>query len=356
MPNSSPKTPLLGMTLTQLQAVVRSLGMPAFTAKQLAGWLYVKRVGSIDEMTNISLRHRHLLSEVYEVGAHEPVEAMQSVDGTVKYLYRAGGEHYVEAVFIPDADRATLCVSSQVGCKMGCRFCMTGRQGFAAQLSACDILNQIHSLPERDRLTNIVLMGMGEPLDNLDAVLQALEVVTAPYGYAWSPRRVTVSTVGVRRGLKRFIEESGCHLAISLHTPIPQQRRELMPAERAYSIGEMVDLLRGYDFGGQRRLSFEYILFRGVNDSLVYAKELLRLLRGLDCRVNLIRFHAIPDAGLEGADMDTMLAFRDYLTAHGLFATIRASRGEDILAACGMLSTARQEARQPDKDPTIYTG
>ena len=335
------------MTLGQLQGVARSLGMPAFTAKQMAQWLYVKRVRSIDEMTNLSLHHRHLLNEEYEVGAHGPVDEVRSADGTVKYLYRAGGEHYVESVFIPENDRATLCVSSQVGCRMNCRFCMTGKQGFTAQLTAHDIINQIHSLPERDQLTNIVLMGMGEPLDNPNEVLLALEVITSPWGYAWSPRRVTLSTVGVRRSLKRFLDESDCHLAISLHTPIPQQRRELMPAERAYSITEIVDLLRGYDFGGQRRLSFEYIVFRGVNDSQLYAKELLRLLRGLECRVNLIRFHAIPGVDLEGADADTMLTFRNYLTKHGLFATIRASRGEDIYAACGMLSTARQEVEGP---------
>lgn len=332
------------MTLAELQSLVKQLGMPAFSAKQIASWLYDKKVKSIDEMTNLSLKHRDLLKELYEVGAYAPVEAMRSVDGTIKYLYQVGETHFVESVYIPDDDRATLCVSSQVGCKMNCKFCMTGKQGFSANLTAAQILNQIHSLPERDKLTNVVMMGMGEPLDNLDEVLKALEVMTASYGYAWSPKRVTLSTVGLRKGLKRFIEECDCHLAVSLHSPLPLQRRELMPAEKAFSITEIVDLLRQYDFSKQRRLSFEYIVFKGVNDSLPYAKELLKLLRGLDCRVNLIRFHAIPNVDLEGVDMDTMVHFRDYLTSHGLFTTIRASRGEDIFAACGMLSTAKQEA------------
>lgn len=332
------------MTLAELQSLVKQLDMPAFSAKQIASWLYDKKVKSIDEMTNLSLKHRDLLKELYEVGAYAPVEAMRSVDGTIKYLYQVGETHFVESVYIPDDDRATLCVSSQVGCKMNCKFCMTGKQGFSANLTAAQILNQIHSLPERDKLTNVVMMGMGEPLDNLDEVLKALEVMTASYGYAWSPKRVTLSTVGLRKGLKRFIEESDCHLAVSLHSPLPLQRRELMPAEKAFSITEIVDLLRQYDFSKQRRLSFEYIVFKGVNDSLPYAKELLKLLRGLDCRVNLIRFHAIPNVDLEGVDMDTMVHFRDYLTSHGLFTTIRASRGEDIFAACGMLSTAKQEA------------
>jgi 23S rRNA (adenine2503-C2)-methyltransferase len=267
----------------------------------------------------------------------------------VKYLYQVGENHFVESVYIPDNDRATLCVSSQVGCKMNCRFCMTGKQGFTQSLTANQILNQIISLPEFEKLTNVVMMGMGEPLDNLDEVLKALDILTAPYGTAWSPKRITLSSVGLRRGLQRFVEESDCHLAISLHSPFPAQRAELMPAERAFSIVDVVELLKNYDFSHQRRLSFEYIVFRGVNDSLVYAKELVKLLRGLDCRINLIRFHAIPNVDLDGADMETMTAFRDYLTSHGVFTTIRASRGEDIFAACGMLSTAKQEEENRNK-------
>ncbi len=340
------KRALLGLTLAELQVLAKELGMPGFAAKQIAAWLYDKKVASIDEMTNLSLKHRELLKEAYEVGAEAPVDAMRSVDGTVKYLYRVGEGHFVEAVYIPDGDRATLCVSSQVGCKMNCKFCMTGKQGFSAHLTAGQIINQINSLPERDRLTNVVMMGMGEPLDNLDEVLKALDIMTAPYGYAWSPKRVTLSTVGLRKGLRRFLEETDCHLAVSLHSPIPLQRRELMPAEKAFSIVEIVDLLRGYDFSKQRRLSFEYILFKGVNDSPLHARELVKLLRGLDCRVNLIRFHAIPGVDLSGCDMEAMTAFRDYLTSHGVFTTIRASRGEDIFAACGMLSTAKMEEKK----------
>ena len=339
------KQPLLGLTLSELQAITKQLSMPLFTAKQMASWLYDKKVKTIDEMTNLSLKHRTLLNELYEVGATAPMHAMSSVDGTIKYLYQVGENSFVEAVYIPDGERATLCVSSQVGCKMNCKFCMTGKQGFTTNLSANQILNQIISLPECDKLTNVVMMGMGEPLDNLDEVLKALEILTAPYGFAWSPKRITLSTVGLKKGLKRFIESCDCHLAISLHSPVPEQRRDLMPAEKAYSITEMVDLLRNYDFSKQRRLSFEYIVFKGVNDSMLYAKELLKLLRGLDCRVNLIRFHAIPNVDLEGVDMDSMVKFRDYLTSHGLFTTIRASRGEDIFAACGMLSTAKQNEK-----------
>jgi len=339
------KQPLLGMTLSELQDITRNLGMPKFTAKQIATWIYDKRIDSINEMTNLSLKQREKLNEEYEIGASAPIEAMRSADGTIKYLFRTPDNNFIESVYIPDDDRATLCVSSQVGCKMNCKFCMTGKQGFTANLNANQIINQIYSIPEREKLTNIVLMGMGEPLDNLDEVLKALDVLTSDYGYKWSSKRITVSTVGLRKGLRHFLEKSNCHLAISIHSPLPAQRSDLMPAEKAFSITEMVDLLRNYDFSKQRRLSFEYIVFKGVNDSLIYAKELVKLLRGLDCRINLIRFHAIPNVDLNGADMDTMIKFRDYLTAHGLFTTIRASRGEDIFAACGMLSTAKEQEK-----------
>jgi len=343
------KQPLLGLTLTELQDITRNLGMPKFTAKQIATWIYDKRVGSIDEMTNLSLKQREKLNAEYKIGASAPIEAMHSIDGTIKYLFRTPEDNFIEAVYIPDNDRATLCISSQVGCKMNCKFCMTGKQGFTANLTANQIINQIYSIPETDKLTNIVLMGMGEPLDNLEEVLKALDIMTSDYGFKWSAKRITLSSIGLRKGLRRFLEESNCHLAISLHSPLPIQRGELMPAEKAFSITEVVDLLRNYDFSKQRRLSFEYIVFKGTNDSLIYAKELVKLLKGLDCRVNLIRFHAIPNVDLEGADMDTMVKFRDYLTAHGIFSTIRASRGEDIFAACGMLSTAKEQEKNCEK-------
>lgn len=337
------KKPLLGCTLYELQQITLQLGMPRYTAKQIASWLYDKKVRSIDEMTSLSLKNRELLGKRYKVGASVPVNEQRSVDGTIKYLFQACSGNFVETVYIPEEERATLCVSSQVGCKMNCLFCMTGKQGFATNLTTNQILNQIYSVPERDALTNIVFMGMGEPMDNIDNVLKAIEILTADYGYKWSPKRITVSTVGLRKGLERFLQESECHLAISLHNPFPDQREELMPAEKAYSILDMLEKLRNYDFSHQRRLSFEYIIFKNLNDSQRYAKELVRLLKGIKCRVNLIRFHTIPNVPLEGASMETMISFRDYLTQHGVFTTIRASRGEDIFAACGMLSTAEKQ-------------
>ena len=338
----SEKTVLLGMSLDELKAAVKALGMPQFTAAQIAKWLYQQHVRDIDEMTNISKANRERLKEQYTVGAMDPLDCQRSKDGTVKYLFPVASGKFVETVYIPDADRATLCVSCQVGCKMNCLFCQTGKQGFEGSLTAGDILNQIYALPERDSLTNIVFMGQGEPMDNLDNVLRATEILTSDYGYAWSPKRITVSSVGVKHKLKRFLDESECHVAISMHSPLPEQRQKLMPAEKQMSITEVVDLLKQYDFTHQRRCSFEYICFAGLNDTTTHAREMVKLLQGLECRVNLIRFHEIPDVDLPGADEKRMESLRDYLTSHGVFTTIRASRGQDIFAACGLLSTDKK--------------
>ena len=343
------KQKLLGLRIDELSDVAMKLGLPRFAGKQIAEWIYGRHATSIDEMTNISKAHRALLAEHCEIGWAGPIDAQRSKDGTTKYLFPvettqpAGGGKMVETVFIPEeGGRATLCVSSQVGCKMNCLFCQTGKQGFEGNLTANDILNQVYALPERDSLTNIVFMGQGEPMDNLDNVLRATEILTADYGWAWSRKRITVSSVGVKNKLKRFLEESNCHIAISLHAPTHALRAELMPAERGMSIEEVVELLRGYDFSHQRRLSFEYIVFSGINDTPAHARQIVALLKGLDCRINLIRFHQIPNVPLHGADETRMEQLRDYLTAHGIFTTIRASRGEDIYAACGLLSTSKR--------------
>ena len=342
---------LLGKTLEELQAVAQEVGLPRFAGKQLAEWIYVRRATSFDEMTNISLKGREALKERYTIGRHAPVAEAVSKDGTKKYLFQVGDEamrreakgdeaRYIESVYIPDDDRATLCVSTQAGCKMGCRFCMTGTLGFHGHLSAADILNQIFSIPDSDKLTNIVYMGEGEPMDNLDNVLRSLHAMTSAWGCAWSPKRITVSSVGINKGLKRFIEESDCHLAISLHNPFAVERQEIMPIEKVNHLNDVIALLKQYDWSHQRRVSFEYICWGGVNDTPKHANELLRLLKGLDCRINLIRFHAGVDKEFTSSDEQQMEWLRDYLTEHGITTTIRRSRGEDILAACGMLVNA----------------
>ena len=343
---------LLGKTLEELQEVALAVGLKKFAGKQLANWLYVKRVTSFDEMTNISLSAREQLKQSYRIGRHLPIAHVESKDGTKKYLFQVGSQ-YVESVYIPDAERATLCVSTQAGCKMGCKFCMTGTLGFQGHLSAADILNQIFyfDLASDNQsidgaLTNVVYMGEGEPMDNLDAVLRSLHVLTKEWGCAWSPKRVTVSSVGYMPGLKRFLDESECHLAISLHNPFGAERQEVMPIEKRYHLTEVVELLKQYDWTHQRRISFEYICWYNQNDTIRHAKELLRLLKGLPCRINLIRFHAGVDATFPGSNERQMEWLRDYLTAGGITTTIRRSRGEDILAACGMLVNSLKETEQ----------
>ncbi len=335
---SQQKKVLYGCSPAELQAVCAELGMPRYAAGQIARWLYRRGATDFAQMSDIAQRFRDSLSERYTLGLSAPVRVQTSADGTKKYLFRTAQGAFIESAYIPDGDRATLCVSSQAGCRMGCRFCATGRLGLHHSLSVADILNQIASLPERESLTNVVFMGMGEPLDNTDNVLRAIEVLTSEWGFGWSPTRITLSTAGVTRELRRFLDSTQVHLAVSLHNPFHEERAEIMPIERAYPIAELMEVLRGYDFTRQRRVSFEYILMSGLNDSPRHIKELCRLLNGVKCRINMIRFHKIPDSPYFSPDEETMRRFRDTLSAKGITTTIRTSRGEDIKAACGLLS------------------
>lgn len=329
---------LLGKTPSELKEAALKAGLPSYAGKQLAQWIYARRVRSFDEMTNISKAGREKLKEMYDLGVVLPSACQESSDGTRKYLFPVGEGNAVEAVMIPDDDRKTLCVSSQAGCRMGCRFCMTGRQGFHGNLSVSLILSQFIAIDESAGLTNAVFMGMGEPLDNFDNVMKAIEVLTADWGFAWSPKRITLSTIGVIPALKKYLDGCRCHVAVSLHNPFGEERALMMPVQKAWDIREVVDLLRQYDFTGQRRVSFEYTMFKGLNDDKRHADALVRLLRGLECRVNLIRFHKIPDAPYDSSPAVIMENFRDRISNQGITCTIRASRGEDILAACGMLA------------------
>jgi len=330
---------LFGKTLAELQQLTAELDFPRYTAGQIAAWLYAKRVDSVEGMTNLSKHSRSLLSSRYEIGVQIPQKVQVSADGTKKYLFGTGNGKFIETAMIPENDRITVCVSSQVGCKMGCLFCMTGKQGFQGQLTAGEIVNQIRSIDESGSISNIVFMGMGEPFDNLEEVMKSIEILTAPWGYAMSPRRITVSTIGIIPGMVAFLEKSEAHLAVSLHSPFDEERKNLMPVQAAYPINDVIREIRSRDFSHQRRVSFEYIVFKGLNDSYRHVRELSRLLNGLNCRVNLIRFHPIPDTPLLGSDENTVQEFKDKLNSKGILTTIRASRGQDIYAACGLLST-----------------
>ncbi len=330
---------LFGKTLSELQQLVVDLGLPRFTAGQIADWLYKKQISSIDEMSNLSKKNRELLEEKFETGLTAYTKVQISADGTKKYLFPTIQHKFIETAMIPERDRKTVCVSSQVGCKMGCLFCFTAKQGFQGQLTAGEIINQIRSIDEAGEITNIVYMGMGEPFDNLDEVLKSIEILTSEWGFAMSPRRITVSTIGIIPGMLTFLEKSEAHLAVSLHTPFNEERQKLMPVQVAYPIEEVVREIKSWDFGRQRRVSFEYILFEGLNDSPAHVRELARLLDGLKCRINLIRFHPVPGTPLKSPSEKVMQEFKDALNNKGILTTVRASRGQDIYAACGLLST-----------------
>jgi 23S rRNA (adenine2503-C2)-methyltransferase len=336
------KERLFGKTLNELIAVTKRVGLPGFAAKQIADWLYKKEISSIEEMTNLSKKTRDILSVDYETGLYPPERSSESPDGTKKYLYKVLKNKFIETAYIPDDDRATICVSSQSGCKMGCIFCMTGKQGFQGNLSTNEILNQFRSLPEYKSLTNMVYMGMGEPLDNISEVLKSLEILTSEWGYGWSPTRITVSSVGLVAGIRDFLEKSRCHLAVSLHSPFDDERRKLMPIQKTNTVAEVLDIIRGFDFNRQRRVSFEYILFKDMNDTPRHIKELAKILNGIKCRINIIRFHTIPGSEFLSPDEEATIRFKEALNKKGILTTIRASRGVDIQAACGLLSTLEQ--------------
>ncbi len=343
------KIPLIGLTEKELQDVAKSLGMPAFVGRQICQWIYQKGATGFDEMANLSKKNKALLEEQYCVGRVKPSGSQKSSDGTVKYLFPVAGGRQIESVYIPDKERATLCVSSQAGCKMNCYFCATGKMGFKSQLTAAEIINQILSIPPAPApghepmtpLTNVVFMGMGEPLDNFGAVKRVIDILTAPWGLAWSPKRITVSTVGKLPELKDLLDKTQVHVAISGHTADMRERAAMMPAQKAFPLQSVMQLLAGYDFSHQRRLSLEYIMWKGVNDDIAHANMLIRLIGNIDCRVNLIRYHAIEGIDLKPCTEERMIMFRNVLNQHGITATIRASRGEDIMAACGMLANKK---------------
>ena len=346
---------LLGKNVHELGTLAGELGLPKFAARQLADWLYKKHAADFDSMTNLAKAARTALAQRAVIGCSQPESVAVSIDGTKKYLFRAHGGSWIETAWIPDDERATLCVSTQAGCRMGCLFCATAKQGFSSQLDAADIINQYRSLPERETISNIVYMGMGEPLDNYQAVLASIRALTEDWGMAMSPRRITVSTCGILQPLKRLLDETEVHIALSLHNPFDEERVQLMPVARSQPLEPIFDCLRTYNWRGQRRLTLEYILFAGYNDSEDHFRQLVRLTRGLgNVRINLLHWNTIPsEDGLRGASEERLELFRDSLNDEGIIATIRRSRGGDIAAACGLLSTAQiksAEKTAPDAE------
>ncbi len=335
------------MPQESLRAFIQRLEMPRYRANQIAEWLYRHHADSLDQMTNVSLTDRRRIAELAEVRVSSPTDCKVSADGTKKYAFTTDGGDVVESALIPEGERMTLCISSQVGCRVGCTFCATGAMRLRGNLSAGEILNQYRSIPEREHITNVVYMGMGEPLDNLNAVVDSVELLTSPHGYGLSNRRVTLSTVGKPAPLARLLKRCDVRLAVSLHTPFQQQRRELMPGTRGYDLNELVAMLRERAREDRRRVSFEYVMLHDINDSLSHADATAQLLSGMHTRVNLIPFHPWPGNDMQPSSPARIERFRAQLERHGLTATVRATRGLDIEAACGLLATRRPQTVQP---------
>jgi 23S rRNA (adenine2503-C2)-methyltransferase len=344
--SSQPKVNLLGLDRAGLEAFFVSQGEKSFRATQLMQWIHQLGCEDFDGMTNLGKSLRQRLKDTAEVHTPEVVLEQQSGDGTWKWLLRLDSGNCIETVFIPESSRGTLCVSSQVGCALECSFCSTAKQGFNRNLSVAEIIAQVMIANralgggrEKRVITNVVLMGMGEPLLNFDNVVTAINIMLDDFAYGLSKRRVTLSTSGVVPALDRLREVSDVSLAVSLHAPNDELRNQLVPLNRKYPIAELLAACRRYIAGHTHRaVTFEYVMLEGVNDSLQHARDLVKLLRGIPSKVNLIPFNPFPGSGYRRSSQATIDAFRDVLMAAGLTTITRRTRGDDIDAACGQLA------------------
>ncbi len=329
------------LTLPEMEQWVESLGERRFRARQLFRHVYLRRVSSWDECSDLSRMFKVQLEYGASLNALSSVETLEASDGTKKYVFELHDGHLIESVLIPDPPRRTLCISSQVGCALGCKFCLTGAGGLKRNLNTAEIVDQVcqvqKALGNQDRITNIVLMGMGEPLANYDSVLRAMQIMTDPNGLAFSHRRITLSTAGLAPQLYRLGKESPVNLAISLHAPEDKLRDELMPINRTYPLSELMAACREYPLAPRKRITFEYVLLDGVNDGTAQARALVRLLNGVRAKINLIPFNPHPGSRFRRPSEERMLAFQEVLQKAQLTAIIRQSRGADIGAACGQL-------------------
>lgn len=337
-------TTIAGSDLSDIEALLGSLGVDAGYARRLLYWIYRRGIKSFDEINDIPAKVLHILSENYVTGLISPVMSEVSVDGSIKYLFSGSRGLNHETVWLPDGKRSTVCVSAQSGCRMGCRFCATGRNGWGGNLTAGEIVNQVVSLPHV--VTHIVLMGMGEPGDNIDEVLKACRIFTAEWGLAAGRSKVTVSTVGVTPSVMRLLDETECNITLSLHSPFPEERREVIPAEARWPFAETLDLLMRYENRRKRRFTVAYVMIEGRNDTGRHLDEMKRLLSGTAIRVNLLPYHPVAGDDARSSENSVMMRFKHELVTSGISASVRKSRGGDIYAACGML--AAKTGKKPE--------
>ncbi|MGB4655880.1 MAG: 23S rRNA (adenine(2503)-C(2))-methyltransferase RlmN [Bacteroidales bacterium] len=329
---------LLGKNIVELSAELVKFDFPRYVGSQVFDWIYNKGVSDFDQMSNISKNNRTALKQNFSIYNVNYIDKMVSSDGTIKFLFPTD-DYFIETAYIPDGDRATLCVSTQAGCKMNCKFCATGKQGFQKNLSSAEIINQFRVVAAEYPITNIVFMGMGEPFDNSTEVLKSADIFSNEKAYNISNKKITVSTVGIIPEMKHFLLNTRYNLAVSMHSPFDDERSVLMPIQKKYPISDVVETIIRYNDYKNRNISFEYIVFGKLNDTDSHVKEIARLLNKLSCKINLIRFHQTPDTDLPATDENRLIEFQNKLKQKGFVTTIRTSRGTDINAACGLLST-----------------
>lgn len=367
MQSANDKQNLIGLPLEPLEAFLAGLGEKPFRARQVMQWIHQRAACDFEAMTDLSKPLRSKLGEVAGIVLPPLISEHASADGTVKWLFGSGKGQAIETVFIPEAERGTLCVSSQVGCALDCAFCATGAQGFNRNLSVDEIIGQvsyaIRALPRRKNgeaaVSNVVFMGMGEPLANYRQLLPALELLTSDYAYGLSRRRITVSTVGLVPNIERLGDDCNVSLAVSLHAPNDALRDELVPINRVHPIAELLDACWRYaDKRAKRFITFEYVLLKGVNDSSSHANQLVKLLAQRPAKVNLIPFNPFTGSGFERSSAPTIAAFQRCLRTAGIIATTRKTRGDDIDAACGQLAgkvSDRVRVRLSEKNRRVAT-
>jgi 23S rRNA (adenine2503-C2)-methyltransferase len=330
------KTSLCGLTAEEIMDLA---GYDRSHAITIANCLYKKKIDDILLFPGIPKRIKGSLNNISYPGKFKPVDSKKSSDGSIKYLFKNEVGLEFETVYIPDNKRNTVCVSSQSGCRMGCPFCITGKYGFRGNLSVQDIINQAISLPESGRITHVVFMGMGEPMDNIDNVLKACNILSSEWGLTISSRNITVSTVGISAGVEKFLIHSNCNLTLSLYSPFPEERYRAVPAEKRYPAGKIIDMMKNYQVGKRRRMSIAYVMIRGINDTDRHLEGLKVLLKGSKIRINLLAYHSIPDDENISSSAERMQYFRHQLVISGISASIRKSRGLDVSAACGLLAS-----------------
>jgi 23S rRNA (adenine2503-C2)-methyltransferase len=342
---------LLTLSTSELESLLKPSGAPPYRPNQILRWLYQRRITDVESMTDVPKKERMWLAERASISCLKIGEIREAIDGTQKFVFSLDDGLAVESVAIPDQDRLTLCLSTQVGCTLDCAFCLTGRMGMLRNLKFHEIIGQVLAVQRhlgQQVLTNIVLMGMGEPLANLDAVEEAVSRLTnRRWGLGFSPRRITLSTAGLAPRLKR-VADMGVNLAVSLNASNETQRSRLMPAaNHTYSLKSLVDACKKYPLKPHRRLTFEYVLLRGENDSMEDAERVAHLVRGIRCKINLIPFNEFPESPFRRPSDEAVLRFQKTLTGHGLDVFIRKSKGQDVLGACGQLGSLEPLRLEP---------